>query len=33
MALTIAVDYNLECSQLDYNVSFLNADFSEEVYV
>ena len=26
-------DYNRECCHLDYNISFLNADITERVYV
>ena len=33
MVLPIAAKYNLECWQLDYNITFLNADVTEEVYV
>ena len=33
MVLAIALEYNLECWQLDYNTVFLNADVTEEVYV
>ena len=31
--LAIAMEYNLECWQLDYNAAFLNANVTEEVYV
>ena len=33
MVLAIAAEYKLECWQLEYNTAFLNADFTEEVYV
>ena len=33
MVLAVAVDYNLECWQLDYMPAFLNADVIEKVYV
>ena len=33
MALAIAVEYHRECSQLECNTAFLNADVTEEVYV
>ena len=31
MVLAIAVEYNLECWQLDYNTAFLNAHIVDEV--
>ena len=33
MVLAIAVEYNLECWQLDYNSAVLNAYVMEEVHV
>ena len=33
MVLATAVEYNLECWQLDYTNTFLNADVTEEGYV
>ena len=30
---SIVAEYNLECWQLDYNTTFLNADVEEEVHI